>query len=68
LHLERLPGYAPDLNPAEGIWSDLKRVELKNRCCRDVTELRRELRWATARLQHKHTVLRACSTRCGYAV
>jgi transposase len=68
LHLERLPGYAPDLNPAEGIWSYLKRVELKNRCCRDFTELRRELHWATARLRHKHTVLRGCSTRCGYSV
>jgi transposase len=22
LHLEQLPGYAPDLNPAEGIWND----------------------------------------------
>ena len=68
LHLERLPGYAPDLNPAEGIWNYLKRVELKNRCCRDFTDLRRELHWAGARLRHKHTVLRACSTRCGYSV
>ncbi|MBX6313767.1 MAG: transposase [Isosphaeraceae bacterium] len=24
LHLERLPGYAPDLNPVEWIWSYLK--------------------------------------------
>ncbi len=32
LHLERLPGYAPDLNPDEGVWNYLKRVELKN-CC-----------------------------------
>ncbi len=27
LHLEQLPGYAPDLNPDEGIWNYLKRVE-----------------------------------------
>jgi transposase len=26
LHLEQLPGYAPDLNPAEGVWSYLKRA------------------------------------------
>jgi transposase len=68
LRLERLPGYAPDLNPAEGIWSYLKRVELKNRCCRDFTELRRELRWAIARVRQKRTNRRACSTCCGNAV
>lgn len=30
LRLETLPGYAPDLNPDEGIWNHLKQVELKN--------------------------------------
>jgi transposase len=30
LQLEQLPGYAPDLNPDEGIWKHLKYVELKN--------------------------------------
>ena len=30
IHLQRLPGYAPDLNPEEGIWRYLKRVELAN--------------------------------------
>jgi transposase len=25
IHLEQLPGYAPELNPAEGIWNYLKR-------------------------------------------
>jgi len=24
LHLEQLPGYAPELNPVEGLWNDLK--------------------------------------------
>jgi transposase len=28
IHLERLPSYAPDLNPDEGIWQYLKHVEL----------------------------------------
>ncbi len=27
LHLERLPGYAPELNPQEGVWNLLKRRE-----------------------------------------
>jgi len=34
LHLERLPGYAPELNPQEQVWNLLKRRELKNVCCR----------------------------------
>jgi hypothetical protein len=28
--VERLPAYAPDLNPVEGLWSSLKAVELAN--------------------------------------
>mgnify|MGYP003288013006 CR=1 FL=1 len=30
LVVERLPAYAPDLNPVEGVWSSLKAVELAN--------------------------------------
>lgn len=30
LRLEPLPAYAPELNPDEGIWRQLKRVELRN--------------------------------------
>lgn len=44
LGLEQLPGYAPDLNPDEGIWKHLKKyTELKNLCCQSLTELRVEL-------------------------
>jgi transposase len=68
LHLERLPGYAPDLNPDEGLWNYLKRVELKNRCCRDLAELRLELRRAKERLRHKRHVIRSCSAQCGYSI
>ena len=33
IQLERFPAYAPELNPDEGIWQYLKRVELKNVSC-----------------------------------
>jgi transposase len=66
--LERLPAYAPELNPDEGIWNHLKRVELRNLCCDDLTELRLELRLAAARLRHKSAVIRGCITECGYVV
>ncbi len=68
VHLKRLPGYAPELNPDEGIWRYLKRVELKNLCCRDLLELRYELRLATARLRHKRNVIRACIQHAGLAL
>jgi transposase len=66
--LEQLPAYASELNPEEGIWNYLKRVELRNVCCDDLAELRLELRLATARVRHRRTVTRGCITECGYAV
>ena len=32
LEVSRLPAYAPELNPVEGLWSNLKSQELANRC------------------------------------
>ncbi len=57
LWLEQLPRYATELNPAEGIWQYLKRVRLGNVCCRTLTEVRYEVRLATAILRHTTTVL-----------
>jgi len=68
LHLEQLPGYAPELTPDEGIWNYLKRVELGNVCCRDLTELATALRRAKERLRHKRRVIRACVQQAGYHV
>lgn len=63
--LERLPGYAPELNPDEGVWNYLKRVELKNVVCRDASHLRQELRKATERLRHKQNIIRSCINQTG---
>jgi transposase len=63
LQLEQLPGYAPDLNPDEGIWKHLKPqkcVELKNVCCQSLSELRSELRKARERLRPKTDVILGC--------
>jgi len=59
IHLEQLPGYAPELNPAEGIWNYLKRVELKNVCCQNISHLRLELRRAKERLRHKIDIIKS---------
>jgi len=54
IHLERLPAYAPDLNPAEGTWRHLKYVELRNVCSFDLKHLHQQLNLAILRLRRKH--------------
>jgi transposase len=66
LALEPLPGYAPDLNPDEGIWHYLKHVEMANLCCPDTAVLRIELRRAKERLRHKKHIIQACFRQAGY--
>jgi transposase len=68
LHLERLPGYAPELNPQEGVWNLLKRKELKNVCCQDVAQVAEELRHAKERLRHRRAVLKQCFAHAGCPV
>lgn len=68
IHLEPLPGYAPDLNPDEGIWHYLKRIELRNVCCADLPHLSHELRLAVGRLRHKRRIIRGCIAQAGYRV
>ena len=59
-HLEQRPAYAPELHPAEGIWNYLKRVELKNLTCHNLSHLWQELRQAKERLRHKTHIIQAC--------
>ena len=66
VQLEQLPGYAPDLNPDEGIWKHLKCVELKNLCCQSLKELKVELRKAKERLRHKRDVILGCIRQPGF--
>lgn len=68
IRLEQLPGYAPDLNPDEGIWKHLKYTELKNLCCQNLAELRVELRKAKERLRHKKHVILGCIRQPGFEV
>ena len=37
LNVTRLPSYAPDLNPVEYIWANIKGKELANLCSDDLT-------------------------------
>jgi transposase len=53
LHLERLPAYAPELNPGEGLWQQLKGVELRNVCCFNLPHLWHEVRDAVKRVRRR---------------
>ena len=72
LRLEQLPGYVPDLDPDEGTWNYLKRVELANQCCRDLSPswLWRyaALRRTKERPRHKRTLIQAGVRQAGYHV
>src|SRR5260221_338538 len=66
IHLERLPGYAPELNPQEGVWNLLKRRELKNLCAADFDQLEIELVRAKERLRHRKATLIQCIAHAGF--
>jgi transposase len=67
IRLERLPGYAPELNPQEGVWNLLKRVELKNLCCLSIQQVQREVLHAKERLRHHKSTLSQCFAHAGYS-
>jgi transposase len=52
LREERLPGYAPDLNPVEMLWGNIKGQELANRCSANLAEAGRAVSQGMARVRH----------------
>jgi putative transposase len=56
LTVERLPGYAPDLNPAELVWGNVKGRELANLCADNLGEVERELRVGLRRVRRSRTL------------
>jgi len=51
LTLERFPAYAPELNPVEGLWADLKSHATANYAADTIDELDQHLKGATRRLR-----------------
>jgi transposase len=68
LTVERLPAYAPDLNPVEPIWGNLKGRELANRCAANLLALRRPLRIGCARVRRQPQLARAFLAHAGLAL
>lgn len=59
LHIEYLPAYAPELNPDEGVWSQLK-SQLANGRPDDVEELEDHLLYSLGDIGASQSRLRAC--------
>jgi transposase len=51
LVVERLPGYAPDLNPVEGLWGNVKGTELANLCADTIDQAARAAYTAIDRIR-----------------
>jgi transposase len=66
IHVEALPGYAPDLNPwDQGGWHYLKNVQLRNLSCLDLDELHLELHLAIGRLRQKPLLVHSFFANAG---
>jgi transposase len=63
--VEDFPGYAPDANPDEWVWSWAKYGRLCNLAAADLTELRRYVEDALGDLRHDHRMLARFITQAG---
>jgi transposase len=57
--LERLPAYAPELNPVEYIWGYWKKHELPNFCPKNYGQLSTQARRALSRMRKRKTLITA---------
>jgi transposase len=57
LWVEFLPGYAPELNPVEYLWSHWKQHELPNLCPQNFGQLSQSARQALRRMRKRPTLL-----------
>lgn len=65
LRVFQLPSYAPDLNPAEGIWSLLVRGPLANLAVAAFDELVDVVRHALKKLQYRPDLIDGCLAETG---
>jgi transposase len=64
LRIYRLPAYAPDMNPAEGIWSLLKR-SMVNFAAADLDGLVRIIKRKLKKIQYRPHLIDGCLTATG---
>ncbi|WUW18628.1 transposase [Streptomyces sp. NBC_01465] len=61
----QLPSYAPDLNPAEGIWAELNRSTLANLAVPSLDHLITAMKHGLKRLQYRPDLIDGCLTGTG---
>ena len=61
--VERLPAYAPELNPVEYMWGHLKTHEIANRIATKAWELSFEATAALRRMRRRRSIIAACYTQ-----
>jgi transposase len=61
--VERLPAYAPELNPVEYMWGHLKTHEIANLIATKAWELSLEATAALRRMRRRRLVIAACYTQ-----
>ena len=66
IHLEQLPGYAPDLNPTEWVWSYLKLADLANIACDHLPDLEMLIKNSKRRMQRRPELIQAFVRDAGY--
>ena len=66
IHLEQLPGYAPDLNPTEWVWSYLKLADLANIACDHLPDLEVLIKNSKRRMQRRPQLIQAFVRNAGY--
>ena len=65
LRVFRLPAYAPDLNPVEGIWSVLKRGVLANLAVASFGHLVQVIRHGLKKIQYRPGLIEGCLAGTG---
>lgn len=63
IQVERLPAYAPELNPVEYMWGHLKTHEIANLIVTHAWELSLEATAALRRMRRKRSIVAACYTQ-----
>jgi transposase len=68
LVVERLPGYAHDLNPIEMVWGNVKTVELANLCPDTIDEAHEAAQAGLERVGSSYDLCFAFLTHCGLSL
>jgi transposase len=68
LVIERLPGYAPELNPMEGLWTSLKEVELANLAGDTLDEVTAAAERGIQRIRSSHWLAFSFLRHCGLSL